>query len=161
MPDTLFNLDLPPAIARQVLAFLQHARTASLATIADDATPHAANVQFASDAELNFYWVSSPASVHSRHIDARPATAMTIYGHDDRALNIHGLQMHGRAAVVASEVDRDHAWNAFVDKFADLANNPRFREMIGAQQFYCFRPTWLRWIDNRRGFGFKVESQVI
>ncbi|MEX0654279.1 MAG: pyridoxamine 5'-phosphate oxidase family protein [Phycisphaeraceae bacterium] len=160
MSETQLSLHFPPAIARQVIVFLRHARTASLATTADDGTPHAANVQFAHDDDLHFYWVSSPESAHSRYIAAREQAAMTVYGHDDRPLNIHGLQMHGRAVLVEAEFDRHRAWNAFVDKFADIAENPRFRELIDAQQFYRFQPTWVRWIDNRRGFGFKVEAML-
>ncbi|MFA9479688.1 pyridoxamine 5'-phosphate oxidase family protein [Phycisphaerales bacterium AB-hyl4] len=160
MVETQLSLHFPPAIARQVATFLHHARTASLATVGEQGDPHAANVQFAHDDDLRFYWVSSPKSGHSRNLAARPNVAVTVYGHDDRPMNIHGLQMRGRAVLVEADLDRHRAWNAFVDKFADLAENPRFRELIESQQFYRFQPTWVRWIDNRRGFGFKVEAEL-
>lgn len=160
MDESELSLHFPPAIARQVAVFLRHARTASLATVGEHGRAHAANVQFAHDEALHFYWVSSPRSLHSRNLAARPGVALTIYGHDDRPMNIHGLQLHGPAVLVSAELDRHRAWNAFVDKFADLAENPRFRELIESQQFYRFTPTWIRWIDNRRGFGFKVEAEL-
>ncbi len=154
MTDPDLSLD------QQISVFLATCRTASLATADREGAPHAANVQYVQDAKLNLYWVSSENSAHSRNLAARPQTAVTIYAHDDRAAHIHGLQMHGTAAALSDPADCNAAWELYTAKFAFVAANPQLRAAVEAQTFYCFTPAWLRWIDNRRGFGFKVEKRL-
>lgn len=146
-------------LTRTVSRFLDGTRTASLATVDDAGRPHAANIQFVRGDGLVLYWVSSPDSEHSRHLLARPAAAVTVYAHDDTAANIHGLQMRGRAEPVA---DANTAWDLYTRKFPVVTTMPQVREMVdaGKQGFYRFTPTWLRWIDNRRGFGWKIEQAL-
>jgi len=144
--------------------FLDAARTGSLATADQAGKPHGANVQMvrAAGASLDLFWVSSPDSQHSKHLARQPAAALTVYAHDDTAANIHGLQMHGRAAAVPEEEAWDVCWDLYTRKYPVVTTMPQVREMVeaGRQQFYRFSPSWLRWIDNRRGFGWKVESRV-
>lgn len=147
-----------------VREFLDGTRTASLATADGSGTPHAANVQLVRGAglSLNVYWVSAPGSDHSRHLLDRPEAAMTVYGHDDTAGNIHGVQMRGSAAVVPAAEAWADTWDLYTRKYPVVMTMPQVREKIdaGAQSFYCLRPVWLRWIDNRRGFGWKREMAL-
>ena len=46
------------------------------------------------------------------------------------------------------------AWAAYVRKFPFVAE---LRALIDASWLLALRPTWIRLIDNRRGFGFKRE----
>lgn len=147
-----------------VTQFLDGCRTASLATADADGRPHAANVQYArgngdGDSTLTLYWVSDPGSEHSRHLADRPDAGITIYSHDDTATNIHGVQLRGRCEVVPDEEAWGHVWDLYTRKYPVVTTMPQVREMIddGRQCFYRFTPTWIRWIDNRRGFGWKVE----
>lgn len=153
-PDTS-DFDLDKALA----AFLGTCRTASLATVDAADHPHAANVQYAHDAALRLYFVSSPESAHSLHIARRPAVAVTIYASVDAPGDIHGLQLHGRCHSVVGAAERQTAWTLYADKYPFVATDPALRRRVEAECFYCVTPTWLRWIDNRRGFGFKVERQ--
>ncbi len=147
-------------LLKEIGTFLATCRTASLATAGADGTPHAANVQFATDSVLRLYWVSSPDSLHSVHLLARPRVAVTVYAHDDRAPMIHGVQMHGEAKPIVDEGDAEDAFELYTTKYAFAAALPQFREMIEKQRFYVFTPTWVRWIDNRRGFGFRREATL-
>lgn len=145
----------------EITQFLASCRTAALATADADGTPHAANIQYAQDDELRLYWVSSPDSEHSLHIADRPRVALTVYAHDDRAQNIHGVQLRGEARAIVDHGAWNEAFELYTTKFTFAAALPQFRELIERQRFYVFTPTWARWIDNRRGFGFKRETALV
>jgi uncharacterized protein YhbP (UPF0306 family) len=143
---------------RDIQLFLATCRTAALATVDDAGRPHAANVQYALRDGIDLLWVSSPSSAHSQHLLARPDAAITIYAHQDDAANIHGLQMHGSVQAIAGDTPEwNRAWEQYTRKFAFVASHPQFAEAVRSQAFYQFKPSWLRWIDNRRGFGWKHE----
>lgn len=145
-------------VEQQVATFLAVCRTCSLATVDERGHPHAANVQYASDPGWRLYWVSKPDAAHSRHLGAKPQAAVTIYAHQDAPELIHGLQFHGTAAPVSPE-DAAGALLLYQSKYPFTADPP-YRDAIDKQQLYCFTPTWMRWIDNREGFGFKVEKDL-
>lgn len=148
------------AIEQEVGLFVGTCRTASLATVGPGGEPCAANVQFAHDDALRLYWVSSPDSLHSQNLTRDSRAAMTIYAHDDRAPNIHGLQLRGHAQPLLDEQQCNAAWELYVSKFTFIETLPQMRELVQRQQFYRFTPDWWRWIDNRKGFGFRVEKQL-
>jgi len=145
----------------EVGVFLATCRTLSLATVDEHGRPHAANVQYAVDPRMRLVWVSSPKSEHSRHLERDPHVAGTIYGHDDRAQNIHGLQFHGTAERLTDPADCNAAWELYTGRFAFVAALPQFQELLQKQAFYRLTLDWLRWIDNRRGFGWKVERNLL
>ena len=143
------------SLEQQIAAFLAVCRTASLATVDQDGGPYAANVQYASDSAWRLYWVSSPNSAHSLHLSAKSDAAVTIYAHRDTPERIHGLQMRGFAQVLGGD-DADRALSLYAEKYPFVADPP-FNEAVRSQRFYRFTPNWLRWIDNRQGFGWKRE----
>ena len=146
---------------REVGLFLATSRTATVGTVSGDGVPHAANVQYVSDEAFRLLWVSSPSSRHSRDLAANPRVAVTVYGHDDRASNIHGVQMHGAAEGIEGGGDEWHAaFEAYTAKFTFAASVPQFRSAIEKQAFYRFTPAWVRWLDNRRGFGWTGEKAL-
>lgn len=147
-------------LLKEVADFLATCRTASLATADASGEPHAANVQFATDGVLRLYWVSSPESQHSLDLTQRPQVAITVYAHDDRAPMIHGVQLRGEARLIADEGDAEDAFELYTTKYTFAAALPQFREMIQKQRFYTFTPTWVRMIDNRRGFGYRREAAL-
>jgi len=86
-------------------------------------------------------------------VDRRPEVAVTIYAPDDRPEQIHGLQLHGQCIPAP---DRSAALEVYLARF-EAAREPPYRQALEKQTLYRIRPTWLRWIDNRRGFGWSVE----
>ncbi|MEM1446947.1 MAG: pyridoxamine 5'-phosphate oxidase family protein [Planctomycetota bacterium] len=148
------------AFDQEVSLFLATCRTATLATVDTDGGPCAANVQYVHDTDFRLFWVSSPESMHSVNLQHEPRVAITVYAHDDRAENIHGLQMRGVAGVVEAGEPTQSAFDLYTDKFAFIAANPQLRAAVEKQRFYEFTPTWLRWIDNRVRFGHKVEISL-
>lgn len=149
-----------PQFIETIRSFLQTSRTASLATVDKDGRPNVCNVQYAQDDDLNLYFVSNDMSAHSINIHHDPFVAMAVYAHDDRAQNIHGVQIKATAKPLEKPGECNRAWDVFVSKFAFATALPQFSEMIQQQTFYCLVPYWIRWIDNRRQFGWKVEYQL-
>lgn len=136
--------------------FLKTVRTASLATTDPNALPHAANVQFFSDEDCCLYFLSSKKSAHATHIAHQTHVAVSVYDHDDRPEMIRGIQMRGQCTDVASPEERAALMSLYVQKFP-IACDPAFVQMVNRQTLYQIQPTWLRWIDNRVRFGFKLE----
>lgn len=152
------NDTMPLSIEQEIRLFLAVSRTASLATV-DVATgqPHAANVQFVADEAWRLHWISSEKSLHSQQLVQQPRVAFTVYAHQDDPEQIRGLQMHGIAAAVTGE-DRQHTLRLYANKYPFVESEP-FRSAVLKQSLYRITPTWLRWIDNRRGFGWKIERR--
>ncbi|MFI4859173.1 MAG: pyridoxamine 5'-phosphate oxidase family protein [Phycisphaerales bacterium JB063] len=142
-----------------ISAFLVGHRTLSLSTADAEGSPHAANVQYVSDDAWNLYWVSSPESGHSQHLAGRPHAAVTVYAPTQSPDQIHGLQFHGKAYAMRNPSAIALARKLYEATYPFTADPP-YRDAIDRQAFYRFRPTWLRWIDNRRGFGWKYEKTL-
>lgn len=148
-------------IKQEAAVLLARCRTASLATVDADGHAHAANIQYAFDDQLNLYFVSSPNAAHSQHIGANPAVALTVYDHQDsEPAFIRGLQLHARATPVTDAVERANALALYTARFPFIATDPRLAAAVEQQSFYKLTPTWLRLIDNRRGFGWKIEMDL-
>ncbi len=146
------------AIDQQIAMFLALCRTATLATVDRAGLPCAANIQYASDDAWRLYWVSSATSAHSLNLHDQPQSAMTIYSHQDLPEMIHGLQMRGTAQVLRAD-DAAQAITLYTRKYPFVAQPP-YRDALAKQSVYRFTPSWLRWVDNRRGFGFKRELTI-
>ncbi len=152
--------DEPIDILKEAAALLAQCRTASLATVDTDGHAHAANIQYVHDDSLNLYFVSSEDAAHSRHIARNPAVALTVYHHDDtRPETIRGLQLHGRVEAVTVKHESADELKHYLSKFHFIADDPTLCAALEQQTFYRLTPTWLRLIDNRRGFGWKAEME--
>jgi len=138
--------------------------TATLATAGADG-PWAAAVFYASDADLNLYFVTDPGTRHGSNLrnDARVAAAI----HADVASwnEVRGLQLEGAARVVA-ESGRAAALGIYLHKFPEvrrLSEAPRndaereIGERLGRIPLWCLAPARIRIIDNRERFGWKQE----
>ncbi|MEM9882652.1 MAG: pyridoxamine 5'-phosphate oxidase family protein [Planctomycetota bacterium] len=147
---------------REIELFLATSRTATLATVDGEGCPYAANVQYAHDSGWRLIWVSSPTSQHSRHLAERADAALTVYAHRDHAETLHGLQLRGTVApaIAKGQAEWRRVWDRYTAKFDFVRSLPQFRDAAERQSFYVFTPSWLRWIDNRRGFGWKVEKEL-
>ena len=147
------------SINQQIETFLAVCRTASLATVDVDGLPCNANIQYASDSAWRLIWVSSESSAHSVNLAARPDAAITIYAHIDLPEQIHGLQLRGAAQALTDD-EADSALRTYTEKYPFVAEPP-YNEAVARQRLYRFKPTWLRWIDNRQGFGWKHEQSLV
>ncbi len=144
---------------KAVQKFLAKHKTASLATVCPQHQPHSANVQYASTHSYQFYYVSKPEAAHSQHIQTNAHAAITVYAHTKIAATIHGVQLHGKLCALETQSQIDHAFKIYSQKFG-FAKLPPFKQKILDQTFYCFTPTWIRFIDNRVRFGYRSEINL-
>ncbi len=146
-------------------------------------TPWAASVFYASDG-FTLYFLSDPDSRHSEDIVENPVVAVTVNEdyHDWR--KIKGIQMEGKAELVATEDEMTKAVAAYVEKYSftaaylKLMSSP-FPRIAGyldrllsrlplvpglpttfSARFYKLTPTRVRFIDNERSFGHHEEFKL-
>ena len=72
----------------------------TLGTVDDDGRPRVTPVFFATADHREFLWVSDPASIHSRNLEARPQIAIVIF---DPGIP---LETEGYGVYVAATADR-------------------------------------------------------
>jgi uncharacterized protein YhbP (UPF0306 family) len=150
---------LPDDLRLELQAFLTSQSTMALATAGEeDGRPQVAPLFFASDEALNLYWISSPDSRHSVNIADWNDASAAIYAHTWDWSGIKGVQVSGDAMAVRDDDERRRALELYRAKFPFV--NDRFMDLIEASVFYVLRPTWLRWLDNERRFGYKQEFRL-
>lgn len=141
--------------------------TLTLAT-SDGERAWAATVFYASDDDLNLYFVSDYRTRHARDIAANPACFGTIDADVDDWLSVKGLQLRGDAAVLAG-LSRVNALQIYLARFSGvraLFEHPRdeneqtIAQRLKAANLYRFVPNWIRLIDNSKWFGYKFEVEL-
>ena len=136
--------------------------TMTLATTGDQGEPHTAPVYFAAVQEASYsvqlamrlYFFSDSDSQHVRDIDHQPAAAVAIYPESTSWQDIRGLQMRGMVYRVEPGSEWERAWESYRLKFPFVM---ALKAIVARNALFAFQPRWLRWLDNRRGFGFKQE----
>ncbi|HLE53604.1 MAG TPA: pyridoxamine 5'-phosphate oxidase family protein [Anaerolineales bacterium] len=128
--------------------------TMTLATQCADGEPHAADVYFTSDEEVNLYFFSDPISQHGLDISHNPRAAVTIHPENPGWEDIRGLQMRGEVQWVEPGLEWDLAWERYAAKFPFVAG---LKAVVERNQLFVFLPRWIRLVDNRRGFGYQEE----
>lgn len=128
--------------------------TMTLATTGTDGDPHAADVYFAADEELNLYFFSDPVSQHGVDIARNVSAAVTIHPECQGWEGIYGLQLRGEVRRVKPDMEWDLAWKRYVAKFPFVSE---LKAVVEQNQLFVFHPHWIRLVDNRRGFGYKEE----
>ena len=142
----------------RIEAFLQAHHVMSLATSGPEG-PWSAAVFYASDG-LTLYFLSAPASRHSRDIEASGRAAATIHRDIGDWREIRGLQLEGAAKRIGGS-ERAAALLRYGRKFplvADLASAPReIAAAMARVEWYRLSPQRVRLVDNTLGFGHREE----
>lgn len=128
--------------------------TLTLATSNVDGIPHAAPVYFVADDDYHLYFFSDVSSQHSLDLTHDPRAAAAIYPECHDWQDIRGLQLRGEVRPVPLGMEWDHAWELYVAKFPFVME---LKAIVERNTLYAFIPSWVRQVDNRRGFGFKQE----
>ncbi len=129
----------------------------TLATSAPDGSPHAAPVYFAAEGARRLYFFSAADSLHSRHLAANPRAAAALYPLVSGWQEIQGLQLRGSVRSVPPGEEWQHAWDLYLAKFPFAA---QLQDALARTSLYALDLDWVRWVDNRRGFGFKEEREI-
>jgi uncharacterized protein YhbP (UPF0306 family) len=141
--------------------------TVSLGTV-QGGSPWVAAVFYASDADLNLYFVSDSRTRHGRDMAVNTRVAGAINPDCGTWDDVRGLQLEGRVKVLTGTA-RLKGLGHYLAKFHEvkaLFEKPRDRneetiaERLRAANLYCLQPDWIRLIDNSRWFGFKEELRI-
>ncbi|MER7396999.1 pyridoxamine 5'-phosphate oxidase family protein [Streptomyces sp. NPDC000151] len=146
----------PPGILR---ALADH--TTMTLAYTDGDGPQACAVLYAltEDPAPALLFVTSESTRHGSALSAaRPAAPVAFTAQRDGQdwSGLTGVQGRG----VCRRLDggeRRRAWRAYADRFPYVALSPKLRAAMDHTAFWELRPTWLRLIDNARGFGHKEE----
>ena len=143
---------------------LESHHTITLATCRDG-EPWAASLFFASDSDLNLYFVSDYRTRHARDIGDGAEVVATVNADCAEWSGVKGLQIVGYAETV-NGIRRMNALRHYLLKFSDvkaLFEAPRDKDeetiaqRLKAANMYCLKPRWIRLIDNSKWFGYKME----
>jgi uncharacterized protein YhbP (UPF0306 family) len=138
---------------QRLLRDLLSVSTMTLAT-ALEGDVHATPVYFVSTQELVLYYFSDEKSLHSQHIEANSQVAAAIYPPCKGWQDIKGLQIHGIVHKVETGEEWSAAWEQYRRKFPFVKS---LKAIVSSNQMYSLIPTWIRFLDNSRGFGYKRE----
>jgi uncharacterized protein YhbP (UPF0306 family) len=131
--------------------------TLALATADENSMPRTTPLFYLADDALRLYWFSSRSSLHSRNLARNPQASVAIFPHAENWRQIQGVQMQGAVTIVADKKLRESVTWDYCERF-QLGN--LFSLAIGRSSLYCFTPSWLRYIDNTRRFGYKFELDL-
>jgi uncharacterized protein len=150
------RVTFPPELLRDLeplRALLAETTTMVLATRMPDGSPRATPVYFAADARLRLIFLSDPQSVHCQNLAAWPQASATIYADETDWRKLRGVQMMGEARDLEA-VEAEAARRTFAGRFPFVSE---LASAMAVSRIYAFSPSWIRWIDNRRRFGFQQE----
>ena len=150
-------IPLTEAWRSKIADFMAQCIALTVSTVSPDGSPRAADVYFCSDANLNLYFYSDPASRHSRNIarDPRVAAAVRIESIDWH--EVKGVQLEGEAARVDDLDERQKAWRMMCAKFPFYES---FTDVIARLEIYRITPQSVRWLDNSASFGYKEDFDL-
>jgi uncharacterized protein YhbP (UPF0306 family) len=140
-----------------VARFLRSQSTLALGTSAEDGAPRTAALFYLLQDDLRLYWFSSQSSEHSRNLKRNAAAAVSVYRNTADWRKIRGVQMRGAVSVVSARGPRRSIGKLYAERF-QLGN--LFQWGISRSTLFCFRPSWIRYTDNLKRFGYKFEISL-
>lgn len=127
--------------------------TLVLSTAGSEAEPHATPLYYLATPRLDLFWLSSRSTRHSQALALHPRASAAVFVPTFEWRQIAGVQMEGICAI-AGDDERALHLEAYCARF-HLGSV--LSAVISRSTLYRFRPTWLRYIDNRKRFGYRFE----
>ncbi|HXR38736.1 MAG TPA: pyridoxamine 5'-phosphate oxidase family protein [Terracidiphilus sp.] len=140
----------------RIAALLKEENTLALATTDEAGQPCVAPLFYIVDEDLSLFWLSSEASLHSENLNRNPGAAVTVYTHTAKWREIRGVQMRGAVSVIADPKHRRAIIRTYCQRFQLRSI---FRLAISRCALFVFRPEFIRFIDNSRRFGTRIELE--
>ena len=131
--------------------------TLVLSTVNTDGTPHAAPLFYLAGGGLEFYWFSSKSSQHSENLVRSHSAAVAIYASTEYWKEICGVQMRGAVENITDRKLRRDVTRRYCERF-HLGRI--FRLALSRSSLYLLRPSWIRYLDNSRHFGYRAEIDL-
>ncbi len=153
----------PPSLRDRVLALLRTHFTATVATVGEDGSPHAATVFYAADRNGRLVFLSKADSRHGGDIGAGGPVAVTVAREYADWRDIQGVQLWGDAEVLHGAA-KVRAMAVYLGRFsfvADLLDDPRLAARLRGIEVYRVTPHRAALTDNRQGpFGREVLEDL-
>ena len=146
-----------PETIRAVRELLEAQTTMTLATADEHGNAFATPLFYYPQSDLTLFWLSSADSRHSANLRVRPQASVAVYAPVNRWKKIRGAQLQGTVSEVSDPQQRRQIIAGYRRRF-------RLGALLSAaimqSTLYAFRPNWIRYIDNSKGFGYRVEMDV-
>ena len=146
-------IDLPAADADDLRRLLGETPAMSLSTTDPDGTPRTTPLYVAPDDRLRLLFLSDGSTRHAANLSRSPDAAAALYPSVDDWRAIRGLQMKGRVECLGPAAQAGE-FGVYLKRFPFAAE---IAARAPGSLLYRFDPTWIRMIDNRRGFGDQRE----
>lgn len=141
----------------QAVEFLKTQNILTLSTLADGELPWSTPLFYLLRDDLRIYWVSSRSSLHSRSLAATQEVSIAVHAATDQWKEIRGVQMRGTVRTVESPQERKEVLAAYATRFK---LGGILRVALNQSEIYKFSPSWLRYLDNSKRFGYKREIHL-
>jgi uncharacterized protein len=136
-----------------VLALLRGQSTMTLSTCDDAGWPQATPLFYYVDDDLGLHWYSAAHSAHSKHILRERRVSVAVSVPTEQWREIRGVQMRGEVSMITGQA-RNTINGLFCARF-DLGAT--FRLVMMQSRLFRFQPSWIRYLDNTKGLGYKFE----
>ena len=134
-------------VEKLIRKYVKEGRMLQVAT-ANSNQPWNCTLYFASDANLNLYWISKPETRHSKELIENPKVAACIpIKFDD--LNVIGLQLEGTAEIIEDPEEIKTKVKLYSDKFA--RGEDWYQDFIDGKnvhKLYRIKPTKFELFDT-------------
>jgi len=131
--------------------------TVVLSTVADDGLPHATPLFYLTGEKMEVYWFSSESALHSLNLARDNRAGAAIYAPTHIWNEIRGVQLRGNVERISDRILRREVTHDYCERFC---LGTTFRLTLSQSSLYVFRPSWVRYLDNSRRFGFKCEIDL-
>ncbi|MDY7544441.1 MULTISPECIES: pyridoxamine 5'-phosphate oxidase family protein [unclassified Cryobacterium] len=137
-----------PAFTAAIDRYIASHHVVSLAASAENSV-WAANVFYSFDLPgRRLLFVTSPNTAHGRLMLANPTVAATISTQEKDVTKLQGIQLRGTSTLLAgAEADRGRKLFAAISPVPIIVN----------VALWALAPTYLKMVDNSRGFSHKEE----
>ena len=142
-----------PADAATLQLLLAETPALTLATLDADGTPRATPLYFAADSSLRLLFLSDGETIHASNLTRRKEAAAALYPSVDDWRALRGLQCKGWVEALGA-AGQTAEFAVYLDRFPFAAT---LTSQLETSLLFRLTPTWVRLIDNRRGFGFHCE----
>jgi uncharacterized protein YhbP (UPF0306 family) len=139
-----------------IYAFLREQSTCVLSSSGAAGALHAAPLFYLPVENLDLFWLSSMSSRHSEDVAGHTDASVAIFAPTFAWKEIVGVQMEGTCSVVEG-TERKPLLNAYSERFH---LGTVFSIAIQQSTLYRFQPRWVRYTNNRKYFGYRIEINL-
>lgn len=115
-----------------------------------DGKPWVCNVWYATDEDLNIYWLSSTKVRHSRALLTDKNVAAAVWLHEEPTdMPVRGVQIEGTAEIMTDQAEIEKAIKYYSERIFDIEQIRQFMASpYEPRRFYKLKPSKFIFIDT-------------